>query len=453
MKRWLIGILLPVALTASAQSLSLKDCLEYGAQQNASVKNSSLDILSARAQKTEARLEYLPKVSITGFSYYALHPLVEITLKDVLGNSDAANDLNTNLSALARENGIKPSYSTLKWGYGVAATLMQPVYAGGRIRAGNRLADLGEEAALLKDSILRRSVLDSVETKYWRIVALQQKRQTLRETSDFLESLTKNVASARSAGLATEPQTLELALKKNELAAGIRRLEGGISLLKMDLLDWIAYPYRYLDLASITLSDSLGTLPPPREVLLEDPDLSTINEQRLLSIQVEAKQQEKKMAVGELLPQIAVGGGYGYSALMGPKDGSFNGLVFATVQIPLTDIPKAVFRARRYEYAVQKAVTDRDYLTSRLRLQERMFYQEVETAWDELCIAGESVALAEDALSRIRIRYEAGEVTLAELLQTQLSVTSAREQLTDRQIAYRLAVNAYRSRVGITTER
>ena len=448
MKRYILPVILFLTVQVSlAQTLSLQECLEYGVRENTQVKNSSLDILSAQAQRTEARLEYLPKVGITAFGYRAIHPMLEITLKDVLGNSDAANDLNTSLSAVARENGITPSYTTLKWGYGVAATLMQPVYAGGRIRAGNRLADLGMEAAVLKDSLLRRDIRDSVENKYWRIVALEQKRQTLRETSVFLDSLSKDVSSALSAGLATEPQALQLSLKRNELAAGIRRLEGGITLLKMDLFDWIGYPYRYLDLGSISLTDSLGILPPPGEVLQDFPDLSQTDEQRLLLLQVEAREQEKKMAVGELLPQVAVGAGYGYSALMAPKEGTFNGLVFATVQIPLTDIPKAVIRARRYDYAVQKAASDREYLTTRLRLQERMLYQTVETAWDELCLAEEALTLSEDSLSRIRIRYEAGEATSADFLQTKLTVTSARETLTDRQIAYRLAVNAYRSRI------
>ena len=66
---------------------------------------------------------------------------------------------------------------------------------------GAAVAHHGEEAAVLKDSMLRRSIRDSVACKYWRIVALQQKRQTLSETSAFLDSLSKDLSSARSAGL------------------------------------------------------------------------------------------------------------------------------------------------------------------------------------------------------------------------------------------------------------
>ena len=90
MKRYLVLILLLAFQTVSAQTLTLRDCIRYSESGNASLKSSELDVLSARAQRTEARLEYLPKVSVTAFGYKALHPLLEITLKDVLGNSDAA---------------------------------------------------------------------------------------------------------------------------------------------------------------------------------------------------------------------------------------------------------------------------------------------------------------------------------------------------------------------------
>ena len=442
----LISILLLPALSVAAQDslvLSLGDCLSTAEQRSPMLEGSSLDILSARAQRTEARLEYMPKVELTGFAFYALHPLVEITLKDILGNTDAANDLNNSLTAVAQENGIKTSYSTLKWGYGAAASLMQPVYAGGRIRAGNRLADLGVEAALLQDSLRRRVVRDSIESKYWRVVALQEKQKTLRETLALLDTLDKDVKSARSAGLATEPQQLELSLKRSELNAGIRRLEGGLSLMKMDLLATAGYPYKSLSLRGISLRDTVAALPAPSEVILAEPAIAETDESRLLQLQVDARIQEKKMAVGEYLPQVAVGAGVGYSGLTHPKNGSFNALVFGTVRIPLTDIPKAVVRSKRYDYAVQKAASDQAWLTEQLYLRERMLALEVETAWDQWLVASEAAALAEDSLSRIRIRYEAGSASMAEVMQAALSVSSARELLEDRRIAYRLAVNRY----------
>ncbi len=422
-------------MMAQQENLTLGECLSSASESSPLLRNSSLDVLAARAQKAEAALEYLPRVGITSYGYRAIHPLLEVTMMDVLGS--------TPIGPIVQETGIDLKYSTLKWGYGVTATMLQPVYAGGRIIAGNRLAKIGLEAANLKDSLSRRAVRDSVEFKYWRIVALQEKQKTLDQTLSLLDTLEKDLGSAIAAGLATEPQMMDLTHKRNTLRSGIRRLERSITLLKMDLLETAGIPYQVLSLGDIYLADELSDVPEPEEVVAGSREVMEREESRLLQLQVEAKIQEKRMAVGELLPQVSVGAGYGYSQLMAPKQGKFNGLVFGMVKIPITDIPKAVYRARRYDYQVEKALADQDWLTSRLRLQDQLLFVEVQTAWDNLQDAIEAEILAEDTLERLRIRYQAGSATMSELMQSSLALSSAREQLADRRIEYRLSVIRY----------
>lgn len=428
----LVLIISALPLAAQQEGLTLQECLESASENSPLLKNSSLDVLSAKAQRTEAALEYLPRVGITSFGYRAIHPLLEVTMMDVMGSSP--------LGPVAMDAGINPAFSTLKWGYGVTATVLQPIYAGGRIIAGNRLAKIGLEAANLKDSMSRREVRDSVEFKYWRIVGLQEKQKTLSQTLSLLDTLDKDLRSALAAGLATEPQMMDLSHKRSTLKSGIRRLERSLALLKMDLLETAGIPYQVLSLGDIYLADELSEVPSPEEVHAGGKDVYQREESRLLQLQVEAKVQEKRMAVGELLPQVTIGGGYGYSQLMGPKRGKFNGLVFGMVKIPITDIPKAVYRARRYDYQVEKALADQEWLTSRLRLQDQLLFVEVETAWDNLQDAIEEEILAEDTLERLKIRYQAGSATMSELMQSSLALSAASEKLADRRIEYRLAV-------------
>ena len=445
MKRLAVLICLLLPLAGFAQQLTLQDCLDAASQGNVTVKKTSLGVLAARAQQSEARWEYAPKVSVTALAYDALNPMLRITLRDVLGNSDAAGALTESLTASAYENGIKPYYESFSRGYGVAATLLQPLYAGGRIATGNRLADLGVEASGLQERLARRATADSVESKYWRIVALQEKQKTVKEAMSMLESLEKDVTSAISAGLVTESDRTQLHLKKSELEAGSHRLNGSIALLKMELLDFIGYPYQYSSVGQITLSGSLDSLPSPEEVLADDPSVEGTDEARLLQLQIDAKEGERKMAVGELLPQVAVGASYGYNAMMLPKEGSFNGLVFAMVQIPITDIGKASARARRYDYAVQQAQMDRDYLMSQLRLREAMCRLQVETLWLEIATARDAAHYAQDALQKAEVRLRAGQATASDVLQASLAATTAQETLLQKQAAYRSALCAYRS--------
>ena len=445
MKKTAVLICLLLQVAGFAQQLTLQDCLDAASKGNVTVQKSSLDALAAKAMQSEARWEYAPKVSVTALAYDALNPMLRISLRDVLGSSDAAAALTESLTASAYENGIKPYYESLSKGYGMAATLLQPLYAGGRISTGNRMADLGVEAAGLQERLAQRAVRDSVENKYWRIVALQEKRKTLEEAMSMIGNLEKDLESAISAGLVTEADRTKLHIKKSELEAGRHRLDGGIALLKMELLDFIGYDYEYSSIGHITLSQTLDSLPSPQEVIDDTAEIEATDEARLLQIQIEAKQGEKKMAVGELLPQVAIGASYGYNAMMLPKDGSFNGLVFAMVQVPITDLGKASARSKRYNYAVQQAQIDRDYLMSQLRLREAMCRLQVETLWLEIASAQEAVDYAEDALEKASVRLRAGQATASDVLQASLAATSARETLLQKKLSYLTALSAYRS--------
>ena len=440
MKRWpVILFLIAVSSVAYAQSapvLSLQQCLDSAAVSSIDARKASLDVLAARAQQEEARWAFVPSVSLTSLAYDALNPMLKVTLGDVLGSSDAARTLATDISARAYENGIKPYYESFSHGYGFTATLMQPLYAGGRIVSGNHLAEIGVKAAALQEDLALKSVADSVESKYWRIVALQRKSETVEEAAALLDSLEKDLRSAVSAGLVSESDLTELRLKQGELRSAKYRLDGSLVLLKMDLLDFVGCSYDVLSLRELRLEDMPGELPSPETVLAGIKPVDSSCEAQLLELQVEAKQTEKKMAVGEYLPQVAVGAAYGYGAMMLPHDGSLNGMVFATVRIPITDLGKASARARRYDYELEKARIDRDYLMSRLHLRDDMQRLELETLWLEIGSAKEGEAFAKDCLERERIRLSAGQSTASAVLRAGLALTTARETLLEKQSAY-----------------
>lgn len=449
MRRFLsiLAFVLPLSLMAQeTRQVSLAECLEMAAKNAPAVRSAHLDVLAAGAQMREARMEYFPSVGITALGYHAFNPLLKLTLKDFLGTSDAAWELNNTLSEAARDYGIKPYFTLMNGGYGISMTALQPIYAGGRIRSGNRLARIGAETAEIQERIARKAVRDTVENKYWRIVALQEKEKTLNEALKLLDELQKDAQSARGAGLITGSALLELNARRSELAAGQIRLRGGIALLKMDLLDDIGFEYGYSSLSRIRFSDSPGELPSPSEVIRMDENDVVTDEARLLGMKVEAMKLKKRMEVGELLPQVVVGAGYGYGTMMSGREGSFNGLVFATVQIPITDLWKGSIRSRRLEYSVQKAEIERENLGRKLLLQIGQLRLDMETAWEELKVKEEALGFADEMLRTTRSKYDAGMATASELMEVSLRQLQAAEGLNSQQIRYRNAVRAYLSR-------
>ncbi|MBO6159852.1 MAG: TolC family protein [Bacteroidales bacterium] len=447
------ALMLPLMLAAQEpRNVSLAECLEMAAENAPAVRSAHLDALAAKAQVSEARLEYLPKISLTALGYHAFDPLLKITLKDVLGTGDDAWELNNTISETARNYGIKPYFTMMGDGYGISMTAMQPIYAGGRIRSGNKLAGIAADAAAIQEGMAMKAVRDSVESKYWRIVALQEKEKTLAEALKLLDELQKDAESARSAGLLTGSTLLELNMRRSELASGQIRLRGGIALLKMDLLDDIGFEYGYSSLSGIRFSDSLEELPSPSDIVRENEDEVVTDEARLLGMKVEAEKLKKRMETGELLPQVALGAGYGYGAMTDGKEGSFNGLLFATVQIPVTDIWKGTIRSRRLDYSVRKAEIERDNLGRKILLQIRLLRLGMETAWEDLKVKEEALRFADETLRTTKAKYDAGMATAAELMQVSLQQVQAAENLCGQQIRYRNAVRAYLSRFPETQQ-
>ncbi|MCI2081710.1 MAG: TolC family protein [Bacteroidales bacterium] len=463
-KMMLAVLLLFPCMTVSAQneiSLSLEECKTMSKSNDPYVRNAQLDLLSARAQKREALAEYFPTVSLNAFGFQAIDPMLDIQVKDILGNSDAANNLNYYIQTLGALYGIKTSYSALSSGYTASLTLTQPLYAGGRIANGNRLASLGIEAASLRRNVKLRDNDEDVEQKYWQVVSLEDKMVALAQAVKLVDTLYKDVSSARLAGLSVESDVMQVKLKRNELLSQKIQLEGGIRLAKMDLFNAIGVqynPYRttacdslpYID--DIHLSDKLSGLSAPDKYYVpEEQAARKMDENRLLELSVDAKKLEKRIALGESLPQVGLGASYGYGHLIG--DPRTNGVVFATVKIPITDWAKTYNKVRRYGYEVQKAVNEKEYLDNQLILQVRQLWVNLTCAWDQLQVAKESVSVAEQTVRQLSTRYEAGLVPVSDLLEAQTELRSAQNKLTDEEIAYCLALTKYRLRTEATGPR
>ena len=440
-----------IAAPAQELRLTLEECREMALQNNSSAVGAALDLEAARYQKQEAFAEYFPRVSAMGFGFWAFDPLLEIGVKDIFGNNDFSNNLQGLIDSYAPMYGLPTSYTTLSRGYLAGVSVMQPIFAGGRIVNGNRLAALGVEAAGLQQEVQRRSTSDEIEGYWWQVVSLQEKRELLAGSKKFVDTLFRDVTAAYEAGLVTEDELLQVKLARNELLSNEVQLDNGLKLAKMNLLNSIGQSYTvisanaseerpYID--SIVLADEEGLPAPPEAYYADEESIAaSMEETRLLELQVEAAELQKKMALGEALPQLAVGATYGYYDFTGKGD--FNGLAFATVQIPISDWGKTSAKMKRLQTQVDKAASQRDYLQSQIVLGVRQSWVELNSAWSQYQLALDSEAAAEASFGRVERNYEAGMVTAAELLQSQTSLRQASDKRADALNSYRQALRKW----------
>ena len=233
-------------------NLSVQECIELALENNIELKNSQLEIDKARATKNEARAEYFPTVSAQAVAFDALNPMLTFGIEDI-DNAQLRQLLYTLYAEYGANMGIDKEYSFVQNGVMLNAMATEPIYAGGRIRNGNKLAKLGIDAAETQARVKEDEVCLQTETLYWQIVALQEKLATLDQLDRLLDTLDKDLSGAIEAGLAMPTDQFKLKVKQNESQLNRKKVTDGITLLKMALAQTIG-----TDWQTMVLSDTLG---------------------------------------------------------------------------------------------------------------------------------------------------------------------------------------------------
>ena len=450
----LLCVLIPLSVTVSAQSiteLSLSRCLEYSEENDRTLRNAALDVEYARARKSEAFTYYFPSVNVSAAGYHFMDPMLTVRLGDVLGPSGLAQEIAWYAEELGDILGVGTSYSLLHYGYFSSISVFQPVYAGGKIVSGNRLAELGIEAAILKEEAAKRDERVEVEKKYWSVVSLEEKQNVIDAGLKLTDTLYRDVLSAQKAGLAVGTDILLIEKEKSALAVRKKELEIGIRLSKMALLDLLGVRYHVVqgidddipDIDDIRLTDTLGPLPDPWEYYVDPAEiLAHVYEYELLDLSVRSHEIQKKIILSEALPQIGAGASYGYGRLLGNPQ--WNGAVYATLKIPVSDWGRTVHKLRQEDILKQKAVNDRDFLQEQLLLKIRKLWEDVILSWDRLEVAQEEVLVRELTVKQKYADYNAGLSTSSQLLESLLDLTVSRTALADARIACHTALMEYR---------
>ena len=101
---------------------------------------------------------------------------------------------------------------------------------------------------------------------------------------------------------------------------------------------------------------------------------------------------------------------------------------------------------KRLNNEIQKAVNEKEHLTSQLVLQARHLWLNLNVAWDQMKVAEENLEFAEKSVYDQMARFNAGLVPISDVLMKQTSLFEATENLINKQIEYSKALTAYNGR-------
>ena len=428
-----VSLLTAYGTQTSAQTLTLDSCLALARKHNADIRTSQLEVLKAQEVKRQAFTKYFPQLQLGAFGYYAAEPLIRFGLEDIQSN-DMRELLELIYEIAETATDVKKELTLMKKGASVSGTVVQPIFVGGRIVNGNRLAKLGVEAAELQATAKMRDVMENIESSYYLVTGLQQKVATLEAALNLIDSLDHTVDVALANGLVTKADALQVQLKRNEMLANQQMLTSGIRLSKRLLCQQIGIEYS----DDIVFEEpSSPSLPPLNFNKTLQPD-SLRPEMQLLRINVEAEKLKKKMTIGEQLPQLAFIG-IGFYGNIIKTDPSANGIAMLSLQVPLTAWWENAHKIHQHNIAIEEAQIMRDNYTNLMSLEEEKAYSDMVDAYMLMKSDSSALEVAQENYRLANLNYEAGNATLSEVLQAHALLLQAENAITDRRTTYVVA--------------
>ncbi len=428
---------------ASAQTYTLEQLKDSALHNNFAIRSAQYDIDAACQQRKEAFTKFFPNVSGTGLWFNANKSMAQTTItpsemiSPELGATLAQMFPPEALAALASPVSI----SMMKNGVIAGVQAVQPVFAGGQIVNGNKLAKVGEDVSRLQMQLSENEVVKTAEQYFWQLASMQEKMKTVEAVEALLNDIYKDVDVAVRAGVAMRNDLLQVQLRQNDIASQKLKIRNGLSLVRMLLSQYCG-----LRDTSFIISYQADAVSPLVSKQDHQQALLGTTEYRLLGKQVEAADLQKKIAIGQNLPSVAVGAGLNYHNIL-EKDHSF-GMVFATVSVPISDWwggSHAIKRKKLEQQRAQEQLVDNAEL---LKIKMQSAWNSVEEAYQQLQLAQLSIEQAEENLRLNRDYYNAGMSKMSDLLEAQMLYQQACDKRTDAFADYQNKLLEYRQATG-----
>jgi outer membrane protein TolC len=424
------------------QELSLDSAKSRALRNNMQMKNALLQIEMAEQVKKNAFTHYFPKVEAGAVAFKTADPLFQAQTPELNLPVYDGNPVNIpNASQFAYVPGMNIGVvDYMNTGY-IAA--VQPLFTGGRIINGNKLAELGTSIQKDQLQLTTEQVIVQTESLYWTLVALNEKKNTLKRYDELLENLQKDAEVSYISGLITRSDLLKIELEINKVVANKIQLENGIKLVQMSLCQHIGQPY----VENLTLTDTSLLIDSPDIIFLETKRaLEDRAEYKMLNKAVSAEELQKKMVTAEYLPSVAVGASAYYLDVMETE--SSNGMFFATLSIPISDWWGGSYKKQEHKIKIEMAQNNLKEKSELLQLQMNKTYNDLNEAYHMIQVSESTKSQSEQYFNEVQNNYNAGISSTSDWLEAHAILEESRGGLIEAKVNYKIKLSLYLQSTG-----
>ncbi len=435
--------------------LDLAECRSMALESSELVKIADENINKATYSLKVARSAYLPNVKATALGMYNKQSYSKTLMLPTMVYNSATEKLVPNLLTDASGNVVtgpdgNPIFNTYAYmpldissrgGFLAGITAEQPLYAGGKIAAGNHMAKIGNVMADDNKELKQTESIYEADQAYYLYYSTQEKVELAETYRDLLEQLYKVVNDSYETGMTNRNDLLKVKVQLNDAKLNVQKAKNGLELSRMSLCRVLGMPYE----TPIVITDSLDDYSLDA-VNLNNEDVSNRLEYQLLESQVEMAEQDVKMTRGDYMPTAGVSVGYNYYNIDLEDMDNYDDMglnVVAKVEIPITTFGerKGKVGTKKSEASIKRLELERAKHLMKLEIEQARFnYQDAKMRVD---MCKEALVQADENKRITQDSYEVGMETIVNLLEAQASWQKAYSDLIDAKTDCKLKITYY----------
>lgn len=416
--------------SGAALTLNVEKCREMALAGSEDIKKGTNLLTQSGLDRKIAISAFLPAVEATGTGLY-MAPDMEMSGMEMI----------------------------MKGTYMAGVMLTQPIYAGGKILTGKKMAEAGESAAEEQLRAAKASVIYDADNAYWTYVAVLQKQEMMNVLAAQLDTLFSQIGVASSAGMATGADLLTVKAKRSEVEYQVRKVANGVALCKMALCRVVGVPFD----TEIAVED---VAVPEEFTRIETGNVSVADrpEMKLLETGLEVSRLKVRMTRGDYLPTLALVGGYcafgnmkmktmvdsggGNYVPYTQKIGQDMGVAMVSLNIPIFKWGQGYNKVRKAKLDVDNAALDLQKNSRLLELQANQAAFNLSDSYNLIAAAKDGKAQADENLRVTENRYHASMCPLSDYLDAQFQWQQARSNLIEAFTQSRIAETDYLMATG-----
>lgn len=328
--------------------------------------------------------------------------------------------------------------------------ITQPIYVGGRLTQMYKIAKATENIAVLQSEAKEKDIIYSVDEAYWRVVSVAKKKELAEQYYRLLCQLEKDVKESLDEGLVTQADLLKVTTKRGEAQVKKLQAENGLTLSNMALAQICGLP---LSTAFVLDESGLSETALPFDSVNTESAVESRSELQLLQEAEKIAKANTMLAAAGLQPNIVASAGYvytnpnvenGFSNKWNSK-GFFSAGVVVNVPIVHAD---DILRYKAAKHAANAVTMKTEETRELLTLQTTQTNQKLAEAQQKIALARLTQANAAEVLRMAQESYEAGMITLTELMQAQTAWLAAASDLVDAETEAKTTETQLRKYLG-----